>query len=353
MEIDLRSDTVTRPTEAMLEAMRKAELGDDGREGDPTVRAFEAKAAATTGKEAAMYVPSGTMGNLVALLAHTGRGSEVILEASAHILRSEIGGIASLASLFHRAIPGKRGAMDLEALKETISPGLAPNRAGTALICMETTHNAAGGAVLPLPHMATVHAMGQERGIPVHTDGARIFNAAVALGVPASKIAAHTDSLNFCISKGLSAPIGSVLAGTKEFIDRARLFRRMVGGNLRQGGVIAAAGIVALDEMVDRLAEDHATAKRLADGLFKIEPSLIDPTLCDTNIVYVDLAASARAAADWSAELAKHNVMVAPASRTKLRFVTHRHISMADIEHTIGAFSATWQLFGPARAAAE
>src|SRR5947209_4150049 len=292
--IDLGSDTVTRPTERMLERMRHAELGDDGREGDPTVRKLEALAASILGKEAGVFVPSGTMANLVALLAHTGRGGEVLSDPGTHIYRSEMGGIAGLASLFHRTIPSRRGQMDLGALREAIKPALTPRGLGTALIVMETTHNDAGGAVLPLAYMAAVHGMAEDAGVPVHIDGARVFNAAVKLGVPASEIAAHGESLGFCISKGLSAPVGSVLCGSTAFITRARAFRRMVGGNLRQAGVIAAAGIVALEEMIDRLAEDHARAKRLAESLAAVHPSLIDPALVETNIVRLDLARSGR-----------------------------------------------------------
>ena len=286
--IDLRSDTVTQPTAEMLDAMHAAHLGDDLRDGDPTVGKLEALAATRTGKEAAMFVPSGTMGNLVALMAHTGRGGEVLLEESSHILKSEMGAIAQVAGLFHRTIRGERGAMDLGTLAETIGAQMKPNKLATALIEMETTHNGAGGTVLPLDHMAEVYALGRQHGIPVHTDGARLFNAAVALGVEAERIARYTDSVTFCVSKGLSAPVGSLLCGTQEFITRARSFRRMLGGNLRQAGMLAAAGIVALDSMVERLADDHRTAKQLADGLHRLAPSLVDPTGIATNIVRID-----------------------------------------------------------------
>src|SRR5215469_14366867 len=237
----------------MLERMRHAETGDDSRDGDPTVQALEALGARKTGKEAALFVPSGTMANLVALLTHAVPGGEVLLSEGAHILRSEMGGIAAIAGLPHRAIPAPRGAMDLDRLSEAIHQHLTGRQLATGLICMETTHNAAGGTVLPLSHMAAVHELAQKHEVPVHTDGARLFNAAVALGVAAAEIAAHTDTICFCISKGLSAPVGSLLAGPAKFIARARAFRRMVGGNMRQAGVVAAAGLVALDEMIDRL----------------------------------------------------------------------------------------------------
>ncbi len=341
--IDLRSDTLTQPTEAMLDAMRSARLGDDSRDGDPTVGELESLAATRTGKEAAVFVPSGTMGNLLAMMAHTGRGGEVLLEESSHILKHEMGAIAQIAGLFHRQIHGRRGAMDLAVLADAINAQIKPNKLATALICLETTHNGAGGTILPLDHMAAVHALGREHGIPVHTDGARLFNAAVALSVPAAQIARHTDSVTFCISKGLSAPIGSLLCGSAAFINRARAFRRMLGGNLRQAGMLAAAGIVALEQMVDRLAEDHRTAKQLADGLHKISSRLTDPGMIETNIVRVDVSVSGWNAEEWSVALQTRGIRVAPGGPRQLRFVTHRHISAADIETTLTAFRELWR----------
>jgi threonine aldolase len=342
MPIDLRTDTVTRPTEAMLESMREATLGDDSRDGDETVMKLESMAAALMGKEAGAFMPSGTMTNLVAVLAHTQRGGEVLLEAGAHILHSELGGITAVAGAFYKGIPGKRGAMDLEALKEAIRPATR-NNFGTALICMETTHNRASGAVLPLAHMRAVYDLAAHGGVPVHTDGARIFNAAVALGVEAKAIARHTDSVGFCVSKGLSAPIGSVLCGSAAFIERARACRRMVGGNMRQAGPIAAAGIVALQTMIPRLKEDHDTAKRLAEGLHRIDPSLCDPKEVETNIVRVDVRKSRKRAAHWSAELERRGVRVSPADAWSLRFVTHRHIAAPDVDTAVGAFAEVWK----------
>jgi len=341
--IDLRSDTVTHPTAEMLDAMHAARLGDDSRDGDPTVRDLEALAATRVGKEAGLFMPSGTLGNLVALMAHTGRGGEVLLEENAHILNSEMGAIAQVAGLFHRTIRGERGAMDLGVLAQTINAQMKPNKLATALIEMETTHNGAGGTVLPLDHMAKVHALGQQYGIPVHTDGARLFNAAVALGVSAERIARHTDTVAFCVSKGLSAPIGSLLCGSKEFIARARPFRRMLGGNLRQAGGLAAAGIVALETMVDRLADDHRTAKQLAEGLHRIAPGLVDPKSIETNIVRVDTSVSGWPAETWSAALLRRDVRVAPGGLMQLRFVTHRHISPAEVEATLQAFRDLWR----------
>lgn len=339
--IDLRSDTITRPTEAMLESMREASFGDDSRDGDATVMKLEALAAECTGKDAGAFMPSGTMTNLVAVLTHTQRGGEVLLEEGAHILNSELGGIAALSGAFHKAIPGKRGAMDLDVLREKIRPMTRHNFC-TALVCMETSHNRAGGAALPLAHMQAVHTLAREHGVPVHTDGARLFNAAIALGVDAREIARHTDSVCFCVSKGLSAPVGSVLCGSSIFIERARAFRRLVGGNMRQAGTLAAAGIVALQTMVDRLKDDHAAAKRLARGLHAIDTRLTDPEDVDTNLVRVDVSFTQRDATDWSAALAKQGIAVSPADPRSLRFVTHRHVGNAEIDQALAAFAAVW-----------
>ncbi len=339
--IDLRSDTLTRPTEAMLESMREASFGDDSRDGDETVRKLEAMAAERTGKEAGAFMPSGTMTNLVAMLTHAQRGGEVLLEDGSHTLNAELGGIAGIAGLFYRGIPGKRGAMNLEALRETMRPATRQNM-GTALVWLENTHNRAGGAVLPLAHMQAVHALAKENGVPVHLDGARLFNAAISLGVPPSDIAEYSDSVCFCVSKGLSAPVGSILCGSSAFIERARAFRRMVGGNMRQAGPLAAAGIVALETMVERLPEDHRTAKRLAEGLHRIDSSLCDPNDVETNLVRVDVRKSGKRAVVWSADLKTKGVGVAPADAWTLRFVTHRHISAADADAAIGAFAELW-----------
>src|SRR3954447_13556371 len=317
--IDLRSDTVTLPTEEMREAMLRAGLGDDSREGDPTVRRLEALSAAKTGKEAALFVTSGTMSNLVALLAHTGRGGEVLLDGDWHIMRSEMGGIASLAGLFYRPIPSRRGAPDLDEIRERLSEKLSANKLATALVCVETTHNSAGGAALPLDYMAKLRALTAEKGVPVHIDGARIFNAAVALGVPAAEIARHGDSIGFCVSKGLSAPFGSVLCGSAEFIEKARAYRRMVGGGMRQAGVMAAAGLVALERMIDRLAEDHRRAKRIAEGLHAIDPRLTDPGLVETNIVMIEVGHTGGDAKTRVAGLAEAGLGSGAWSRNSLR----------------------------------
>lgn len=340
--IDLRSDTVTMPTNLMYEAMQQARLGDDARDGDPTVVELETIAAERVGKEAALFMASGTMANLVATLSHTQLGAEVVLESTSHLLNSEVGGIAALAGLIPRPIDGDRGAMNLCGLQGAIRKE-SRSSCGTKLIVLENTHNAAGGAILPLDHIAAVYKIAQDNGIPVHTDGARLFNAAIGLRVDVKQIASYTDSLCFCISKGLSAPVGALLAGSKSYIEHARKFRRMVGGNLRQAGILAAAGIVAIGTMVDRLAEDHGTARALAKGLNHIDERLVDPGSVETNIVRVNVRASNHEAIIWSRELKNAGVLVSPYGPYVLRFVTHRHISCECIDQVCGAFGALWQ----------
>jgi threonine aldolase len=340
--IDLRSDTVTLPTEEMREAMQRADLGDDSREGDPTVRRLEEAAAAATGKEAGLFIASGTMSNLVALLAHTGRGGEVLLDGDSHIIRSEMGGIAALAGLFYRTIPSRRGAPYLDDVRERLSEKLSANKLSTALVCVETTHNSAGGAVLPLDYLARLRALTAEKHVPVHIDGARLFNAAVALGVPATGIARHGDSVGFCVSKGLSAPFGSVLCGSAAFVERARAYRRMVGGGMRQAGIMAAAGLVALDRMVARLADDHRRAKQIAEALHRIDPRLVDARLVETNIVMIDVGHTGTDAKRWIAALEASGVRSGAWSPTSLRLVTHRHIDDAAVERTIATFRSVF-----------
>ncbi|MBC7779689.1 MAG: threonine aldolase family protein [Proteobacteria bacterium] len=340
--IDLRSDTVTRPTDEMLAAMASASFGDDSRDGDPTVVRLEALAAERCGKAAGLFLPSGTMANLVAILAHTGRAGELLLEATSHTLTSELGGIGALAGLFYRPLPGHRGAPDFDALRAAIrAPGVGRNRVGSALIQLETTHNQAGGAVLPLSLMAAVWQLSQQHNVPVHVDGARLFNAATALGVGVDVIAQYADSVNFCLSKGLSAPVGSMLCGSSAFIEVARGYRRMVGGNLRQAGPLAAAGIVAIERMASRLGEDHATAKQLAEGLAELDPRLVDPTRIETNIVRVDVAASPLDAQAWERGMAARGVRVgAYGVERQLRLVTHRHVDTAAINVVLDAARA-------------
>jgi threonine aldolase len=335
--IDLRSDTLTRPTDAMLEAMRTATHGDDNRDGDPTVMRLERLAAERLGKEAGLYLPSGTMANLVAVLGHVSRGQEVVVDALAHILVTETAGLVGVAGAVPRVVDSDAGRYDLDALERALAK--PASRLGPGLVWLETSHNWTGGRVLPLDHIAAVAALAHRHGVPLHIDGARIFNAAVALGVGADVIARPADTVMFCVSKGLSAPVGSLLVGSAEFIGRARALRRMLGGAMRQAGVIAAAGIVAVDTMVDRLAQDHATARRLAEGLAGIDATLVDPVRVETNIVMLDVAATRHDAATWESRLAAAGVRVGSSGRAQIRLVTHRHIDMAAVEQAIGVFA--------------
>ncbi len=331
--IDLRSDTVTLPTPQMYERMASAPLGDDGLDRDPTARALEETAAGLLGKAAALYVPSATMANLLAILAHAGRQEVVLAEAASHIYVTERGA-AALTGAFYQGIEGVDGAMDLGRLEEALAPGRHKLR--TAVVCLETSHNNAGGTVLPPSHMQAVLEAAHRVGAAVHLDGARLMNAAVALGRPAAQIAALVDTVALCLSKGLSAPMGAVLAGPAATIDRARSLRKMLGGCQRQVGIAAAAGLVGLTTMVERLADDHASARRLAAGLAGI-PGLAAKAP-QTNIVQVEVGASGLDAAQWESTLAAFGVLVRPWGRKRLRCVTHRHLGEREIDLALAAF---------------
>ncbi|SOE46054.1 threonine aldolase family protein [Orrella dioscoreae] len=336
LAVDLRSDTVTRPTPEMLARMLTAELGDDGLEGDPTVGALEAGAASMLGKEASLFVPSCTMANLLAVLAQAPRHEQLVLESSAHMYTSERGA-ATLTGVFYLGVPGQGGAMDTGVLQETLAGG--GHKLRSALVAMETSHNNAGGTVLPLDHMRSVSDLARQYGAAVHLDGARLCNAAVALDVPPSEIARHADTVSLCLSKGLSAPVGAVLAGTRALVARARVLRRMVGGTQRQAGVVAAAGLVAIDAMRARLAEDHARARNLSAALNALGGPLLasEP---QTNIVQVDVRATGRDSAFWVAALEGAGLRVRPWGAQRLRCVTHRHIDDASIDQAVAAFDA-------------
>jgi len=324
--IDLRSDTVTEPTEAMREAMRMAVVGDDGLDGDPTVGELEAAGAAAMGKEDALFVASGTMGNLVAALVHASRGGEALVDEHAHVARSEGGGISRLAGLMCTAVRSRGGMMDLDALAASMRGGYSRHGAPTAMVVIETSHNHAGGRALPLPYLAAVSGHARAAGAAVHIDGARIFNAALAQGVPPAAIAAFGDTVTFCLSKGLSAPMGSILAGSRDFVVRARSYRRMVGGGLRQAGCVAAAGLVALRDMAGRLADDHRRAYALWASLRAQAPALVG-NAPDTNIVLIHLGASSPGAATaCAARLSARGILVRPRDADTLRIVIHRHI---------------------------
>ncbi|MFI5339525.1 MAG: threonine aldolase family protein [Candidatus Methylomirabilales bacterium] len=335
---DFRSDTVTEPTEEMREVMRTARVGDDGREGDPTVRELEEYSAALLGKEAGVFVVSGTAGNLVSLMAHTMPGQELIVERDAHLFWYEVGGMARVAGLVVNRVPGTDGVMAAEDVEAAVR-GPNIHFPVTGLICVENTHNVAGGMVATLAQMAAIKTVADRHGIPIHLDGARMFNAAIALGLPAREIAAQTDSVTFCLSKGLSAPVGSVIVGSKKFIETARKMRKMLGGTLRQGGVIAAAGLVALKTMINRLAEDHANAKRLAEKLSKITGLSVDVSKVQTNIVRCKTSGLGVPAAKVSAALAEHNVYVNPQQADTLRWLTHRHVTAMDVDEAVATMA--------------
>lgn len=336
--IDLRSDTITHPTDAMRAAMAAAAVGDDVFGEDPTVNRLEAMAADAMGKPAALLVPSGTMGNLAALLAHCARGDEIIVGDQAHTIVHEVGGMAALGGIMPRMLPNRPdGTLDLNLIEAAVRPDFIVYPP-TRLIALENTHNGCGGAVLDADYMADVRAIADRHGLVIHLDGARIFNAAIALGVPAASLAEGADSVTFCLSKGLSAPIGSVLCGSAEFVSRARKVRKMLGGGMRQAGVIAAAGVVALETMVDRLAEDHENAKRLAEGLAGLPGVGLDPRTVRTNIVVFELLPGTMTPPELVAGLAERGVAVFAAGGWKVRAVTHRGVGAEDVEAALQAF---------------
>ena len=336
--IDLRSDTVTRPTDAMWDAMRDASLGDDTLEGDATVQALEQEAAVLLSKEAALFVCSGTMGNVLATLVHASRGGEAVLDQHAHMANSEGGGVSRLAGLFCRTIASHRGEMDLDLLSDNVRGGYSRYGEPTAMVAIETSHNAAGGCVQGLDYLGRVAGIARERGAAVHLDGARLFNAALALEVNAREIALHGDSVTFCLSKGLSAPMGSMLLGSREFIEQARTLRRTIGGGLRQAGIMAAAGLVALRTMPAKLAEDHRRTMLLWERLqnnARVETDRVAP---QTNILR--LAVPNGRAEDYVQWLATHGVAVRASGGQAMRLVVHRHIDDAAIDAVSDAFEA-------------
>ncbi len=338
--IDLRSDTVTLPTPAMREAMARAEVGDDVFGEDPTVNRLEQMAAAKMNKPAALFVASGTMGNLVALLTHCGRGDEVIVGDKAHTFINEVGGMAALGGIQPRTLPNQPdGTLPLNDVRQAVR-GDNVHWPRTRLIALENTHNACYGSPLAPAYLQSVYELAQTRRVSVHTDGARIFNAAVALHVPASELTRWTDTISFCLSKGLSAPVGSLLCGPSDFIAEARRQRKIVGGGMRQAGILAAAGIVALETMIDRLADDHANARYLAESIADLPGIDLDPARVKTNIVFFDLQGDAPAAADMEARLAREGVLIGSAGECRMRAVTHYGIERPDIDRAIGAIKS-------------
>jgi threonine aldolase len=335
--VDLRSDTVTKPTAAMYQRILAAPLGDDGLDGDPTARELEETCARLLGKQAALFVPSCTMANLLATLIHVQRGEQVAVESEAHMYTSERGA-ATFTQSFYVPIRSSGGLMDLEMLEDVLSQGLG-SRLRTGMIAFETSHNNAGGTVLPLQHMATVQRMGADRGAAIHLDGARLFNAAVYLQVSPAEIAAYCDTVSICLSKGLSAPMGAILAGQEPAIKKARGLRQMLGGQQRQVGIAAAAGIEAVTAMGDRLLADHVRARRLSQVVRRAH-AVLKATHPQTNIVQVDVSATGRSSVDWEEALCEHGLLVRPWGKQRLRCVTHRHIDDADIEYAGLAFSS-------------
>jgi len=332
--IDLRSDTVTLPTEEMLEAIKNAKLGDDGYREDPTVNRLEEMAAKKMGKEAALLVPSGTMANLVSVMTNTKRGDSVILEAESHIYWHELGSISAIAGVLPIPVRGEMGVMKPEDVEAAIRPPRL-HQAETTLICIENTHNRAGGTIVKPSQIEAISKVAREHGLRLYMDGARIFNAAVALKVDVREFTRHVDNLMFCLSKGLSCPVGSVVVGSEEFIEKARRNRKILGGGMRQAGIIAAAGIVALEKMIDRLEEDHRNARLLAEGLVQIDGLHVDLRRVQTNMVLCDVDGLGISADEFVKELKKNGVLINSISESRVRFVTHRGIESEDIERAL------------------
>jgi len=318
----------------MMQAMRTAPLGDDIFGEDPTVARLEDMAARMLGKEAAMLVISGTMGNLVSLMAHTNRGDEVIVDPEAHVFYHEVGSMAAVAGLMPMPVASHDGMLDPDEVAAAIRK---PNVhfPTPRVLCLENTHNRSGGRIVPLDLHRRLCAVAHERGLKVHLDGARIFNASIAAGIPASEWAKDADSVMFCLSKGLSCPLGSVVVGNADFIDKARHFRKQIGGGMRQAGIIAACGIVALESMIDRLAEDHANAKLLAEGLREVPGFDVDPDKVETNMVYVDHTATGLSTEEVLARLKSEGVLASGSPPNRIRFVTHRHYDAAAIRQAV------------------
>jgi threonine aldolase len=340
--IDLRSDTVTKPTSEMREAMARAEVGDDVYGDDPTVNRLQEIAAKMTGHEAGLFVASGTMGNLAAVLAHCQRGDEVILGKDAHTFRYEAGGISVLGGVHSCQLPNQPdGSIALKDIEGAIRYD-DPHQPVTRLITLENTHNRCGGTYQSVEYTRQVAEFAHARGLKVHLDGARVFNAAAALGAPVRDLTGVVDSVTFCLSKGLSAPVGSVLCGSKEFIKQAHRMRKLLGGGMRQAGVLAAAGIVALEKMVSRLGQDHARARTLAEGLSENRGLVLDAGTPATNMVFMNLSSDVVMSATEVAEkMKKYGVLVGVAGARRFRLVTHCWIDDEGVEKAVNAFQET------------
>ncbi len=335
---DFRSDTVTRPTDAMRRAMAEAEVGDDVYGDDPTVNRLEALAAEITGTEAGLFVPSGTMGNQIALRVATRPGEEGLVEEASHMLLWEVGGAAMISGVQLRPVPGNQGVLDLEALERLVRDARDVHQPRTTFLGIENSHNMAGGTLVPVDHLKELAAFARARGLHFHMDGARLFNAAVALGVPASEIASVPDSTMFCLSKGLGAPVGSMLVGSAATITEGRRVRKALGGGMRQAGILAAAGILALETMVDRLAEDHRRARDLAEGLAELPGTRIDLASVQTNMVYLEVEGGPNAAEELAEQLAPLGVLSVALTGSMLRLVTHNDVGDEHVSRAIEVF---------------
>ncbi len=337
--IDLRSDTVTQPTPEMREAMAEAEVGDDVYRDDPTVNRLEELAAEMLGKEAAIFVPSGTMGNLLALLVHCQRGDEVIVGNQSHIYLNEVAGMAALGGIQACPVPNQKdGTLSLDDIRLSIRSEDV-HHAITRLVCLENTQNICGGVPLTVEYTRQVGELAHHNNLLLHIDGARIFNSAVAQNADVKNLVAPADSVMFCLSKGLASPIGSMLVGSKKFIARARHLRKMLGGGMRQVGVVAAAGIISLEKMTKRLGEDHARAKKLAEGLQRIPGLVVDAGSPSTNMVYMNLSNDVQIdAGDIIKQMKKYGVILDSENSRRFRLVTHYWIDDAGVEKTVAAF---------------
>jgi threonine aldolase len=332
--VDLRSDTVTRPTPEMRRAMFEAEVGDDVYGEDPTINRLEQRAAELFAREAAIFVPTGSMGNQIAIKIHTRPGQEIICEERGHIYNYEMATLASFSGCLVRPIAAEGGVLHWDQIKKKIS-GKTYYLAQTGLVSLENTHNMAGGTVYPTEVAEEICDRVHEHGIPVHLDGARVFNAAAALQKPVAEITKKFDSVMFCLSKGLGAPVGSLLVGSRDFIDQARKYRKALGGGMRQAGILAAAGLIALEKMPSRLHEDHANAKFLAGELAKLPGLKIDPKSVQTNILIVDISDTGIAANDFTRKLAEQGLLIGSVNNEIVRFVTHMDVARSACERAV------------------
>lgn len=332
--IDLRSDTVTKPTEEMRRAMYEAEVADDTYDGDPTVNRLQELAAEITGKEAALFVASGTMGNLIGVLVNTRPGQEVILGELSHQYLWEVGGIARIANCVTHPVPFHRGFLDPQEVEGAVRIK-AREATTTGLVCIENTSNFGGGAVIPPDHMEKIWKVAQRYQLGIHMDGARFFNAVVAMGLTAPAFTQYVSTLSFCLSKGLGAPFGGLLCGSKKHIEEAVTYRQLLGGGMRQAGIMAAAGIVALETGIERLAEDHANAKKLAAGLAELFPGACDPTLVETNLFHVEINAMGITRQFLADYLAKEGISIFGGQDPHMRLSTHIGITAQDIDYVL------------------